>query len=102
LAITKASRKLTLMNALNLAPYRLELADLRRLWSKPAALTVDAAAKPAVDAAARVADPDNARIFISMTMRRTRAVQSTPSPAVIASRSFGKQNSVWRRCAIAA
>jgi histidine ammonia-lyase len=44
------------MNSLNLVPGRLELADLRRLWSEPMALAVDAAAKPAVDAAAQTVD----------------------------------------------
>jgi len=45
-----------MMNALNLVPGRLALADLRRLWSEPMALAVDAAAKPAVDAAAQAVD----------------------------------------------
>jgi histidine ammonia-lyase len=44
------------MNSLNLVPGSLSLADLRRLWSEPIALAVDAAAKPAVDAAARAVD----------------------------------------------
>jgi histidine ammonia-lyase len=44
------------MQNLDLAPARLELADLRRLWSEPMMLAVDAAAKPAVDAAARAVD----------------------------------------------
>ena len=44
------------MNSLNLVPGRLELADLRRLWSESMALAVDAAAKPAVDAAAQAVD----------------------------------------------
>ena len=44
------------MSALNLVPGRLALADLRRLWSEPMALAVDAAAKPAVDAAAQAVD----------------------------------------------
>jgi hypothetical protein len=76
--MTKASSKLTVMNALNLVPHYLELADLRPLWSKPAALTVDVAAKPSVDAAAQAAALDNARIFVSMTMRRTRRALRAP------------------------
>jgi len=44
------------MQTLVLAPARLELADLRRLWSAPMALAVDAAAKAAVDAAAQAVD----------------------------------------------
>ena len=44
------------MQTLNLVPGRLELADLRRLWSAPMALAVDAAARPAVDAAAQAVD----------------------------------------------
>jgi histidine ammonia-lyase len=44
------------MQNLDLAPARLELPDLRRLWSEPMMLAVDAAAKPAVDAAARAVD----------------------------------------------
>ena len=44
------------MQTLRLVPARLELADLRRLWSAPMALAVDAAAKPAVDAAAQAVD----------------------------------------------
>jgi histidine ammonia-lyase len=45
-----------MMNALNLVPGRLALANLRRLWSEPMALAVDASAKPAVDAAAQAVD----------------------------------------------
>jgi histidine ammonia-lyase len=45
-----------MMNALNLVPGRLALADLRRLWAEPLAVTVDASAKPAVDAAAQAVD----------------------------------------------
>ena len=41
---------------MNLVPGRLELAALRRLWSAPMALAVDAAARPAVDAAAQAVD----------------------------------------------
>ena len=44
------------MNSLNLVPARLELADLRRLWSESMALAIDPAAKPAVDAAAQAVD----------------------------------------------
>ena len=44
------------MQTLVLVPARLELADLRCLWSEPMALAVDAAAKPAVDAAAQTVD----------------------------------------------
>jgi len=44
------------MDAMNLVPGHLELAALRRLWSAPMALAVDAAAKPAVDAAAQAVD----------------------------------------------
>src|SRR5262245_39457167 len=41
------------MPTLTLVPAQLTLPDLRRLRSEPAALTVDPAAKPAVDAAAQ-------------------------------------------------
>jgi len=41
---------------MNLVPGRLELAALRRLWTAPMALAVDAAARPAVDAAAQAVD----------------------------------------------
>ena len=44
------------MQTLVLVPASLELADLRCLWSEPMALVVDAAAKPAVDAAAQTVD----------------------------------------------
>jgi histidine ammonia-lyase len=44
------------MQTLNLVPGRLAVADLRRLWSESMALAVDAAAKPAVDAAAQAVD----------------------------------------------
>ncbi len=44
------------MNSLNLVPGRLELADLRRLWSESMALAIDSAAKPAVDVAAQAVD----------------------------------------------
>jgi len=44
------------MSVLNVVPGRLSLADLRRLWSEPPALAIDAAAKPAVDAAAQTVD----------------------------------------------
>ena len=44
------------MKSLDLVPGRLTLADLRRLWAEPMALAVDAAAKPAVDAAAQAVD----------------------------------------------
>ncbi len=40
------------MPALTLRPGALTLADLRRLWSTPSLLSLDAAARPAVDAAA--------------------------------------------------
>jgi len=43
-------------NRIVLTPARLELSDLRRLWSEPMTLALDAAAKPAVDAAARTVD----------------------------------------------
>jgi histidine ammonia-lyase len=44
------------MQPLDLLPARLELADLRRLWSAPLALVLDPAARPAVDAAAATVD----------------------------------------------
>ena len=44
------------MQPFDLVPSRLELADLRRLWSEPMVISVDPAAKPAVDAAARMVD----------------------------------------------
>ncbi len=44
------------MPTLHLVPAGLELADLRRLWSTPMGLAVDAAAKPGVDAAAQAVD----------------------------------------------
>src|SRR5262245_6305614 len=44
------------MRSLELVPARLTLAGLRRIWSQPTALAVDAAAKPAVDAAAKTVD----------------------------------------------
>ncbi len=44
------------MDTMNLVPGRLELAALRRLWTAPMALAVDAAARPAVDAAAQAVD----------------------------------------------
>ncbi len=44
------------MQSLSLNPGHLELAELRRLWAEPSAVTVDASAKPAVDAAARTVD----------------------------------------------
>ena len=44
------------MQPLSLVPGHLELADLRRLWAEPSAVTVDPSAKPAVDAAARTVD----------------------------------------------
>jgi histidine ammonia-lyase len=44
------------MPTLQLTPAGLSLSDLRRIWSQPVALAVDPAAKPRVDAAARVVD----------------------------------------------
>ncbi len=44
------------MQPLSLVPGHLGVADLRRLWAKASAVTVDAAAKAAVDAAAQTVD----------------------------------------------
>ena len=44
------------MPSLELAPARLTLADLRRIWSQPVTLAVDRSAKQAVDAAAHAVD----------------------------------------------
>ena len=44
------------MPTFDLVPARLALADLRRLWSESVTLSVDIAAKPAVDAAALAVD----------------------------------------------
>ena len=44
------------MQTLVLVPARLELADLRRLWSERMLLVVDVTARPAVDAAARTVE----------------------------------------------
>jgi hypothetical protein len=44
------------MPTLELAPAGLSLTGLRRIWSQPVTLAIDAAAKPRVDAAAQVVD----------------------------------------------
>src|SRR4029079_18967612 len=44
------------MKPFELTPGRLTLAQLRSLWDRPKRIAVDAAAKPAVDAAARTVD----------------------------------------------
>jgi histidine ammonia-lyase len=44
------------MQSLDLVPPRLDLAQLRRLWSAPLVLALDASARPAVDAAATTVD----------------------------------------------
>jgi histidine ammonia-lyase len=44
------------MDTIELLPGRLALAELRRIWSGDCRLAVDGAARPAVDAAARVVD----------------------------------------------
>jgi len=44
------------MSSVSLVPGRLTLDQLRRIWSRPATLAVDSAAKPAVDAAAKAVE----------------------------------------------